>query len=167
MARRGINKQKVFEAADRLAARGERVTVTRLREEMGNTGSYTTISAYLKAWRDQDGGNDPDPERLPDGVEGGALQLVQNLWRGLARLVERASEERRRRADAQFHQVEDEVGHAEQELQALAERHRQQEQLLEELRRRDAAREEAVQRLEREVEALRDRLEAATDEPVR
>jgi len=160
MARRGINKEKVFAAADRLAARGEAVTVTRLREEVGNTGSYTTISSYLKAWRADSGGDDPEAERLPDGVEGGALQLVRRLWGGLAWLVDRRDAQRKQQTEAHFDRLEHEVGDTERALQDLAGRQREQEQALEELRRRDADRAEAMARLEGEAEALRRRLAA-------
>ena len=164
MARRGINKEKVFAAADRLAARGEAVTVTRLREEVGNTGSYTTISAYLKDWRAQAAGEgDPDSERLPDGVEGGVLQLVRKAWQGLAQLLDRREARRDQVTEAHFDRLEHEVDDTEKALQALAERQREQEQVLEELRRRDADQADTVARLEGEVEALRQRLATVAD----
>lgn len=162
MARRGIDKEKVFAAADRLAARGEAVTVTRLREEVGNTGSYTTLSAHLKAWRAHTAGED-DPERLPDDVAGGVLQLVRKLWQGLARRVDRREEQHSRRMEARLDRLEHEVDGAAERLRALAERQQEQEQALTELYQRDTERAAAVARLQAELERLRVRL-AMTDE---
>ena len=46
-----INRDEVFAAAERLCARGARVSLTELRSELGNRGSFTTIRNYMNDWR--------------------------------------------------------------------------------------------------------------------
>ncbi|EPA99380.1 DNA-binding protein [Pseudomonas sp. G5(2012)] len=48
MARGGINKALVLKARTALVARGKRPSIDAVRIELGNTGSKTTISRYLK-----------------------------------------------------------------------------------------------------------------------
>lgn len=52
MANIGINKEDVFLAAEQLlVATGKEPTIQAVREKLGNTGSLTTISKYLKEWQ--------------------------------------------------------------------------------------------------------------------
>ena len=53
MGRLGVTENQVFQAAQQLAADGVRPTVDTVRIALGNTGSRTTINAYLKAWRER------------------------------------------------------------------------------------------------------------------
>ncbi len=46
---RGISEQDVFEAADKLLARGERPTIERVRMELGR-GSPNTVNRLLDGW---------------------------------------------------------------------------------------------------------------------
>ncbi len=46
---RGITEAQVFEAADRLLARGQRPTIERVRQELGR-GSPNTVNPMLDAW---------------------------------------------------------------------------------------------------------------------
>ena len=46
---RGISEQDVFEAADKLLARGERPTIERVRNELGR-GSPNTVNRLLDGW---------------------------------------------------------------------------------------------------------------------
>ena len=45
----GISEQDVFEAADKLLARGERPTIERVRNELGR-GSPNTVNRLLDGW---------------------------------------------------------------------------------------------------------------------
>ncbi len=51
--RSGVTYQDVALAAEELQQAGERPTIERVRAHLGSTGSNTTISKYLQAWRDQ------------------------------------------------------------------------------------------------------------------
>jgi hypothetical protein len=61
MARTGIEEKDVFEAADRLIEAGKAPTLEAIREKLG-TGSFATISAHLKKWREQKIQESPIPE---------------------------------------------------------------------------------------------------------
>ena len=52
MANIGVTEKQVFTAADALKQVGIEPTIVGIREKLGNTGSLTTISKYLKAWKD-------------------------------------------------------------------------------------------------------------------
>lgn len=68
MARKGITKEQIFEAATQLQETGIASTVQAVRERIGS-GSYSTINTHLAAWRkehaEQDLANVPDmPEKI-------------------------------------------------------------------------------------------------------
>lgn len=56
MARSGIYKGEVQRARDRLLAQGRYPSLDAVRIELGNTGSKTTISRYLKELEEEEGG---------------------------------------------------------------------------------------------------------------
>jgi len=51
MSRLGITYHEVAEAADCLIDQNENPTIDRVRASLGGTGSNTTISKHLHAWR--------------------------------------------------------------------------------------------------------------------
>ncbi len=51
MARPGLLAEEVAAAAEKIIDTGFKPTIQRVREELGNHGSTTTISRYLKTWR--------------------------------------------------------------------------------------------------------------------
>ncbi len=53
MARPGITYEAVAEAAQALLLRGEKITILKIREELGGVGSTTTISKFYKEWKEQ------------------------------------------------------------------------------------------------------------------
>lgn len=52
MANLGVTEKQVFTVADSLKQIGIEPTIVGIREKLGNTGSLTTISKYLKAWKE-------------------------------------------------------------------------------------------------------------------
>ncbi|RJX74835.1 DNA-binding protein [Pseudomonas sp. LS-2] len=66
MARGGINKAVVQKARHALLARGLNPTIDRIRAEMGNTGSNTTISRYLRELEASEPSAEPTRKRLGD-----------------------------------------------------------------------------------------------------
>ena len=74
MANSGINKLQVKKARNNLLARGENPSIDAVRVELGNTGSKTTISNFLKelAAEEATGGKKA-------GVSEVVLSLVENL----------------------------------------------------------------------------------------
>ena len=63
MARPGITQEQVFEAATALQDEGTVPTVQSVRERIGS-GSYTTITPMLNAWRDEHAKS--APAHVPD-----------------------------------------------------------------------------------------------------
>jgi FtsZ-binding cell division protein ZapB len=53
MPRIGIAAEQITQAAEALTARNVEPTMAAVREELGGTGSYSTIGAVLKAWREE------------------------------------------------------------------------------------------------------------------
>ena len=69
MARSGITKEQVFETAAALAEEGTRPTVNNIRERLGS-GSYSTITAHLAAWREDSAAVvAPAPSDIPEAVQ--------------------------------------------------------------------------------------------------
>ena len=79
MARTGIDEKDVFQAADRLVEAGEVPTLQTIREKLG-TGSFATISAHLKKWREQKIQESPIPE-LPEGLTTALKQIWAMAYR--------------------------------------------------------------------------------------
>lgn len=77
MARTGITQEQVFAAIAALQSRGERVTPTTIRAELGGTGSFGTIGAYLKVYKEaQAAVPEPEPQPVPETVQ----ILFQRAW---------------------------------------------------------------------------------------
>ena len=79
MARGGINKAVVQEARQALLARGANPSIDAVRVELGNTGSKTTISRYLKELEP----SSPEPvasrERMGETLNGMVQTLLDQL----------------------------------------------------------------------------------------
>lgn len=91
MAREGITKQMVQQAKTALLAQGKRPTIDAVRIALGNTGSYTTISHYLKELEEKP---KAPIERLSD-------PLAQLVW-SLSEQLQIEAEEQLTKAQAQF-----------------------------------------------------------------
>lgn len=90
MARSGIYKGEVQRARDRLLVQGRYPSLDAVRIELGNTGSKTTISRYLKELEEEEGG--------PTGTKVAISEALQDL---VGRLAARLHEE----ADARVAQI--------------------------------------------------------------
>lgn len=93
MAREGINKQLVQKAKLALLAQGKRPTINAVRNALGNTGSKTTISHYLKELEEK-------PQATLDRLTEPLAQLVH----GLSEQLQIEANEQLIRAQAQFSQ---------------------------------------------------------------
>ena len=83
MARTGIEEKDVFEAANRLVEAGEVPTLQSIREKLGSTGSFATISAHLKKWREQKIQESPIPEP-PEALATTLKQIWSTAYRAAA-----------------------------------------------------------------------------------
>lgn len=79
MARKGINYEMVSNAAAAIKARGTEPTISAVRVELNNEGSFSTISQHLAKWREQDAER-VDVKSLPEMVENAALSAITTIW---------------------------------------------------------------------------------------
>ncbi len=98
MARDGITRQMVKNAKTALVANGHRPTIYAVRKELGNTGSNTTISRYLKELEES-------PKNALDRLSEPLVRLIQDLS---VQLQEEA-EEKLIKARAQFAQEKNQL----------------------------------------------------------
>lgn len=78
MSRPGITEPQILAAVEALRARGVPVTKLTVRQELGNTGSYGTISAFLQRWREAQSSGTPEAAAppLPEAI----LVLFTRAW---------------------------------------------------------------------------------------
>jgi chromosome segregation ATPase len=79
MARGGINKAVVQEARQALLARGANPSIDAVRVELGNTGSKTTISRYLKELEPSSPESVASRKRMGDMLNGMVQTLLDQL----------------------------------------------------------------------------------------
>lgn len=81
MARDGISKSQVFNAADAISAAGQAPTVASVRAKLG-TGSYTTITAMLRDWKSQADTKTDDVETdVPEEVTEALGRAAGIVWK--------------------------------------------------------------------------------------
>ena len=79
MARKGITYDQVANAAQAIAARGQEPTISAIRVELNNEGSYSTISQHLNRWR-AESADKVDTAALPPDVETAAMEAITKVW---------------------------------------------------------------------------------------
>lgn len=79
MARKGITYDQVANAAAAIQARGTEPTISAIRVELNNEGSYSTISQHLSRWR-ADSADRVDTAALPPDVESAAMEAITKIW---------------------------------------------------------------------------------------
>ena len=79
MPRIGITESQILAAIEALQARGEVVTKITVRKELGDTGSYSTISGFLQHWKQDQAPASPEPiQPIPDSIQA----LFAKAWAG-------------------------------------------------------------------------------------
>lgn len=79
MARKGITYDQVANVAREIKARGQEPTLSAIRVELGNEGSFTTISTHLAKWR-QEEAERVDIKAIPPEVEQEMLKAITTVW---------------------------------------------------------------------------------------
>jgi transposase-like protein len=74
-----IEQNQVNAAADALAARKERVTIASVRDELGG-GSFTTLSPWVKAWKEQHVAEAAAAEELPEEAQRAGEAAARSIW---------------------------------------------------------------------------------------
>ncbi len=159
MARNGISREEVFEAAERLSNLQERVTVTRVRELLGNTGSYSTISQYLKEWRGEvvdDAGALALDEATRADIERNALGIVRAFWHSITGFRRRLVS----RVNGRILDVEREYHDAESRIAAMAAQIKGFDEGLARLHEEMAGKESALAQLSAEYKGLQGQIAA-------
>lgn len=79
MARKGITFDQVANAAQSIKNRGLEPTIHAVRTELGNEGSYSTISQHLARWRSESA-DKVDLKELPPEAEDAGLTAITSIW---------------------------------------------------------------------------------------
>ena len=112
MARGGISKGAVAKARESLIAKGVRPSIDAVRIELGNTGSKTTISRYLKELSEEEGSRLDDEALLSENLKEIIGRLSQALRNEAKEIVEGAES----RHKAAIESVSEKLTNAEQSL---------------------------------------------------
>lgn len=81
MAREGITRTQVFDAADAISKSGSAPTVAAIRAKLG-TGSYTTITQHLRDWKAQATAADNDADiEVPEEVTDALQRAAALVWK--------------------------------------------------------------------------------------
>lgn len=115
MARAGITKGQVFEAANALAEEGTTATVQALRERIGS-GSYSTISTHLADWKAERAGQ--VPANIPDMPEKVTLAFHQ-VWSVAAHAAREDVETERQALEVMRREMEQDKADMSAEIERL------------------------------------------------
>jgi hypothetical protein len=148
MPRAGITSEQVYEAAEALTQEGLTPTVHTVRERLG-TGSFSTITGYLNAWRaDRDAAK---AAHIPDPPEAVA-RLFRDLWAASWKANHEAMSNERLALDAAKRDMDTERAEMSREIEAL-------ETALEKAEATNQARAAELDKAREEVTRLTTRLE--------
>ena len=166
MGRTGITKEQVYEVAAALSGEGISPTVQSVRKRIG-TGSYSTISGYLTAWKSERATQVPAniPDR-PEKVE----KAFDQVWATAAlaaqegvKIEREALESARREMEQERAEMKAEIESLEQALDEEAGKNKRLAGELEAERRGGAEKDERIQALTVENARLEERLNAAVE----
>lgn len=88
MARPGVTREQVIEAAQHIVESGNIPTVQTVRDALG-AGSFTTITQHLREWRAQEASGAAAPASLPEEVEAAAVRAAGAIWQAAEQLARR------------------------------------------------------------------------------
>ncbi len=115
MARQGISREQIFEAAGALQEEGTSATVQAVRERIGS-GSYTTINRHLDDWRKEHAGQAPaNLPAMPEKVMG----AFQQVWATAAKAAQDEVETQRQALEAMRREMAKEQADMGAEIQRL------------------------------------------------
>ncbi len=104
MARQGISKKQVFEAATALLDEGTPPTVQNVRNRIGS-GSYTTINTHLAVWRQEHAGQVPaNIPALPEKV----MAVFNQAWAVAVKAAQADVDTQRQALDAMRRELDKE-----------------------------------------------------------
>ncbi len=74
-----VTRAQVFAIADKISAAGQQPTVATVRASIGS-GSFTTITALLREWREQATAPTPGDLEVPEDVTAALNRAAQLVW---------------------------------------------------------------------------------------
>lgn len=168
-----MTQTEIFEAADRIEARGERPTLDAVRAELGG-GSFRDISAGMRKWRARRKQADAEAGAPPAPVAQQAARFARQVWGAAVeeaserQSAERAAAEKRQaEALAQAEAERDEAASLADRLAASLEEARAQcaqlERDLERARQKTATKEGELREARAQFTALLDRIGGGAD----
>lgn len=100
MSRLGLSFAEVATAADELIQSGEQPTIEKIRDQLGKRGSFSTISKYLKDWRE--GRLIPKSTQLspPDQVQAAVSAVWEKLHEETQTTIEAVQVEAKKQVEA-------------------------------------------------------------------
>jgi len=115
MSRTGIGFEDVAGAADALLEAGQSPTIEKVRDYLGKTGSYSTISKYLKDWREAVESPQTAKQVPPDQVQA----AVSAVWEKLHHESDSAIKIAKAEAAEKVAEAEGQVALAQEQLSTI------------------------------------------------
>ena len=156
MAREGITQAQVFNAADAISAAGQNPTVASIRAKLG-TGSFTTITAHLRTWKEQVITSKPETSDVPEEVTAALGHAAEIVWKAANEHFARELTALRKAADDTALKAYAEADEARAEIERL-------EEVVENDRETITAQAEHIQSLTEQHTALRNIIESLKTE---
>ncbi len=164
MARQGISKNQVHEAAAALRDEGIAPTVQAVRDRIGS-GSFSTISGHLAEWKAENIAQGPaDIPPMPDKVQGAFQQIWATAARSGQEAVEterQALEAMRREMDKERAEMGAEIRHLESALEEASGRADRTEKALSAAQEAGAGKDQQITQLQIDNARLDERVKAA------
>jgi chromosome segregation ATPase len=146
-----ITTESIHEAANKIADRGEKPTNAVVREELGG-GSFTTISAAMKLWKDKRSEEHELAEvQVPEAITGRFDQLQGAIWSAAINEAERRLSAEREALKVAREESESELAEALEAVELL-------ESEQEELKKQASESSEELKKVQEELADYKDRL---------
>lgn len=153
MARKGITFDQVMNAATAIKARGMEPTIHAVRIELGNEGSYSTISQHLARWKSESA-TKVDTRELPPEAEDAGMTAITTIWNVAVRYANEEKAAMRQENEDTKKRLSEELSEALKEIAALEEAAEQQAKALHDAQAQALADQKKTAKLEGELAAL-------------
>lgn len=118
MARKGITFDQVMNAATAIKARGLEPTIHAVRIELGNEGSYSTISQHLARWKSESASK-VETRELPPEAEDAGMTAITTIWNVAVKYANQETAAVRQEAEDTKKRLTEELGEATKEIAEL------------------------------------------------
>lgn len=116
MGRRAtVDREELFDAANKLVLEGKEVSATELREMLGG-GSFNTIYKFLNEWR---AGQPSEPPPSPDQIPALVQTAFLNTWRVATQEADRLLDEAKEKAAEEVREAQKQFADALKSIEKL------------------------------------------------